>query len=145
MKPIFEEEKEKVQNKKILSYLNKLKGLSYPEKEQLKLIVLWESIESYDPTRGCLFTTHLYSKCRYKFLDFLRKKTIPVGEFINKSYITHENLLDELPLLDKMVLEDRFVNKLTINEMIKKYKMNRSSINSLIEKSIEVFKEYLNE
>lgn len=143
MKPIFEEEIKKTKNQAILSYLGKLKGLTYSEIEQLKLITLWEAVESFNPEKGCLFSTHLYNKCRFAFLDHLRKKVIPVATFIEKSYEIKENILDILDELNpdaKMILHDRFVSRLSINEMVSKYKVTRIQIKNLINSSIDVLR-----
>lgn len=143
MKPIFEEELKKTQNKKILNYLSGIRGLSREEIHQLKLITLWKSINSFDEKRGCKFSTHLYNTCRFTFLDHLKKKTIKTADNIEIAKYEHDNILDELPLLYKVIIEDRFVYKYTIVEMLQKYSFKRWQLKILIEDSVDFLKKEL--
>lgn len=144
MKPIFENEIENPKNKAILSYLNNIKGLSGSEISQLKLIVVWKSIQTFKPEKGCLFSTHLYNMCRYTYLDHMKQKFIPVANFIDKSYENNDNILDQMPKAYKMVLEDRFVYKYTIREMVKIYKLSKKQINILINDSVDFLRKLQN-
>jgi DNA-directed RNA polymerase specialized sigma subunit len=143
MKPIFEEEIKKPKNIKILNYLSGLRGLDKDEIEQLKLITLFESIRTFDETKKCLFSTHLYNRCRYTYLDFLKKKKIKTLDNIEIVQYNHENIIDDLPDFYKIIIEDRFVYKLTIVEMSKKYELKRWQIKSLIEDSVNFLKKEL--
>lgn len=149
MKIIFEEEVKKQKNKDILSFLGKIKGLSTQEIEQLKLITLWESIETFKPEKGCLFTTHLYNRCYYKYLDYMKEKYLPTFDFPDiyeaKKNTNTEELLEGIPKLYKMVLEDRFIYNFTTVELLKKYKVTRKQLKILIEDSIIRLKENIDD
>jgi len=143
MKPIFEEELKKPKNIKILNYLSRLRGLDKDEIEQLKLITLWKSINSFNEEKGCLFSTHLYNTCRYTFLDFFKKKQIKTVDNIDIAKYNSDNIIDELPLLYKTIIEDRFVYKFTMIEMSGKYKLQRWQLKILIQDSIDFLKKEL--
>lgn len=144
MKPIFEEERFKPQNIKILNYLSGIRGLSPEEIEQLKLITLWRSIESFNKDKGCKFSTHLYNTCRYTFLDHMGKKKIETLDYIEIAYHNNdENILDDLPPLYKIIIEDRFVYNYSIIEMLQKYKLKRWQLKILLEDSINSVKKEL--
>lgn len=143
MKPIFEEEIKKPKNIKILNYLSGLRGLERDEIEQLKLITLWKSICSFDETKNCLFSTHLYNNCRYTYLDFLKKKKLKTLDNIEIVQYNYDNIIDELPDFYKIIIEDRFVYKLTIVQMSKKYELKRWQVKTLIEDSVNFLKKEL--
>lgn len=143
MKPTFEEELKKTKNIKILNHLNKLRGLSKEEIEQLKLITLWKSINTFKEEKGCLFSTHLYNICRYTYLDFFKKKQIKTLDNLDIIKYNSDNIIDELPLLYKTIIEDRFIYKYTIIEMLQKYKMKRWQLKLLIEDSVKFLKKEL--
>ena len=143
MKPIFEEELKKPQNIKILNYLSGIRGLDSDEISQLKLITLWKSINSFKEDKGCKFSTHLYNICRYTYLDHLKKKQIKTLDNLDVIKYNHDNILDELPLLYKIIIEDRFVYKYTVIEMLQKYKLKRWQLKILLEDSVDFVKKEL--
>lgn len=149
MKPIFEEERNKNKNQKILGFLNRLQGISFEEIEQLKLITLWESCKSFDSNKGCKFSTHLYNNCRYTYLNFIKKtKKIENRKeeyLVDCHAMQDDNLktLDGLPLLFKTILEDRFVYKYTLVEMSKQYNLRLYQIKELINYSKRGLQNYL--
>jgi DNA-directed RNA polymerase specialized sigma24 family protein len=143
MKPIFEEELKKPKNIKILSHLGKIRGLDTDEVEQLKLITLWKSISTFNEEKGCAFSTHLYNTCRYTYLDFFKKRQIKTIDNLDVIKYNNENIIDELPFLYKTIIEDRFVYKYTIIEMLHKYKMKRWQLKILIEDSVDFLKKEL--
>lgn len=143
MKPTFEEELEKPKNKAILSFLGNIKGISVEELKQLKLIVLWEAIETFDSSKGCLFSTHLYNRCRYTYLNTVKKKFIPTAEFIEISYQEKDSILEDFPVAYKQILKDRFISKYSIHELIKMYNLNKKQIKILLDDSISYLKRNL--
>ena len=142
MKLKFEEELKKTKNKKILSFLDKITDLDKQEKEQLKLIVLWESIETFDIKKGCLFSTHLYNCCRFKFLKHINKKNIPIFKHVEVSYCDN-NIFQDLPLEHEIIIKDRFVYRYTLNELCHKYSLKKDKIKELIEESKNFLKKIL--
>ncbi len=140
MKPIFEEELKNPQNIKILNYLSGIRGLDKDEISQLKLITLWKSINSFKEDKGCKFSTHLYNICRYTFLDHLKKKQIKTLDNLDVIKYNHDNILDELPLLYKIIIEDRFVYRYTVIEMLQKYHLKRWQLKILLEDSVNFVK-----
>lgn len=140
MKPKFEEELKKTKNIKILNFLNRIEDLNQDEINQLKLITLWESIESFNNKRGCIFSTHLYNSCRFKFLKHINKNKEKkvVLEYIEQSCEDKPNkeefeIIDELPILYRSILKDRFYYKINLVNLSKMYNMKRSQIKILIE------------
>lgn len=140
MKPIFEEELKDPKNIKILNYLSSIRGLDRDEISQLKLITLWKSINTFNKDKGCKFSTHLYNICRYTFLDHLKKKQIKTLDNLDVIKYNYDNILDELPHLYKIIIEDRFVYKYSIIEMLQKYHLKRWQLKILLEDSVNFVK-----
>ena len=147
MKPIFEIELKKLKNIKILSFLNKLTGISEEEKKQLKLIVLWKSIESFNPDKGCLFSTHLYNMCRYEYLNHINSKENKkrqVHKVIDKPTYENQNILMDLPEQYSKILEEKYIYKYSIKELCSIYNTTDKEINKLLSKAKEYLKNYIN-
>lgn len=131
-------------NQAILSKLNKL-PLSKEEIEQSKLICLWDSIRTYDSSRSS-FQTHLYNNCKFTLLKAFgshkkqktRYKNISVEKFYSHCY----NLLDFLPRLYKSFIDDRFIQKLTIHQMSKKYCITQKMVYNILQESIREVGDY---
>lgn len=134
---------------KILNLLHRwLPNLPKSELKQLQLIALWEACDTFDPARNCKFTTHLYNRVRFKYLKHINS---PMNKKIGQSeeifqYRQEINLnlfFDGLEDLDRSLLEDRFVNKLTLREMTNKYNMKRKDLVKALSAAKETFKEML--
>jgi hypothetical protein len=144
MIPDFEEELKKISNYKILNFLHNIKGLSYEEISQLKRITVWKAVKTFKPEKNCLFTTHLYNTCRYTYLEEIRKKKEPnlvsCSDGVDKAYIPVKNPLEEIPEEIKSVLEDKYYQKMSIRQLMKKYKKTRKEMYSLIEECENYFR-----
>ncbi len=143
MKPIFEEELKNPKNIKILNYLSSIRGLDRDEIEQLKLITLWKSINTFNENKGCKFSTHLYNTCRYTFLDHLKKRQIKTVDNLDVTKYNYSNIVDELPELYRIIIEDRFIYKYSVIEMLHKYNLKRWQLKILIEDSVNFIEKIL--
>lgn len=143
MKISFEEERKKEENQNILSFLNKINDMTSQEIEQLKLIVLWESVSTFDKNKGCKFTTHLYNTCRFAFLKHINKKRDVFVEQFETEYSYTTTILDDLPTIYKTILEDRYIYRYSLREIGEKHNIKLNQVKSLIEDSKNCLKESL--
>ena len=72
----------RIMNKVSSRYINSIR---YDELESEKLVVLWECLKTYDPTRKKKFTSFLYQKLDWRYKKIIREKK-------RKTLILHDNL-----------------------------------------------------
>lgn len=130
----FEEALKDEYCKKVMGLLGKwLPRLEKSELKQLQLIALWEAVSTYDSCKS-KFTTHLYNRIRFKYLKYINNKQNKT----TKKKLYHDKYekpeFNELLFFDgiseenKQLLKDRFVSKLSLNQMVKKYNLKRFQI-----------------
>jgi DNA-directed RNA polymerase specialized sigma24 family protein len=138
MKICFNEARTNPYYKAILSKFNKLK-IPKEEIDQYKLICLWESIRTFDESKSA-FHTHLYNNCRFMMLKFYTKDKKQRDRFTN---LNHEPLyfeykydfLEGLPKFYYCLIEDRYISKLTMLEISRKYSISQKMANNIIEEA----------
>ena len=131
---------------KILNLLNRwLPKLPKCELQQMQLIALWEACDTFDINRKCKFTTHLYNRVRFKYLKHInRKSNHLLGKTEDSFYATQELSLeiffDGLSEQARSLLEDKYVNRLNLNELTKKYGVKRRDLAVMLDAAKEEFK-----
>lgn len=144
MKICFNEALKNPYYKAILSKFNKLK-LPKEEIEQYKLICLWESIESFDESKSA-FHTYLYNNCRFMMLKFYNKdkKQKDRYKFLKNEPLDIQSefdLLEDLPSFYASLIKDRYIVRLTILEISRKYELSQKIIKLIIEDIKDLIKE----
>lgn len=130
---------------KILNLLRRwLPKLPADELKQLQLIALWEASSTFDESYNCKFITHLYNRVRFKYLKHINRKSNHLlghtGEtFFSKHDLNLNLFFDGLSERSRSLLEDRFVNKLSLHEMARKYQVKWREIPPMIEAAKEEF------
>ena len=134
----------RIMNKVSCKYTN---AISYDDLESEKLIVLWECLKTYDPTRGKKFTSFLYQKLDWRYKKIVREKkrkrsvcyeNIDIknyGDGIDVEQKIH-SYTDGLPNhLTKVILQ-YYLHNMTIEEIGNKNHYSRETARRLIKKAL---------
>lgn len=132
----FEEALKDVYCRKIMNSFNKwMPKVSKQEIRQLQLIALWEATRTFDATKS-KFTTHLYNRLRFKYLKYINSKKNRLGVnkeiWYSKKELNLDSFFDGVSYLTRVVIEDRFIYKLSLKEMAKKYNVKYSEVKKMI-------------
>ena len=68
-----------LKDKNILNIMNKVSfpyknNIDHDEIDSIKMDILWDCINKYDPTRGSKFTSYLYQQLSFAFRSKVKKK-----------------------------------------------------------------------
>jgi len=106
-------------------------ALDFEELHFCKLEALWKSLEKYDKSKS-KFTTFLHNVVRFSCLNAINKKNkekkhTSLDELDeNYEYIDDFSFIvdikNSLSKTEFLIIEDRFMNRMTIAEMSKKHK-----------------------
>lgn len=106
------------------------------ELKQLQLIALWETVETFDPKKS-KFTTHLYNRLRFKYLKHINSKKNKLGKkqdvWYSREDFNGNSFFEGLSELNRKILEDRYIARLSLNEMANKYGVKRQTLKDWIE------------
>ena len=134
----------RIMNKVSCKYIN---SISYDDLESEKLIVLWECLKTYDPTRKKKFTSFLYQKLDWRYKKIVREKKRRKSVFYEnidtKNYGDGTDLeqkiysyTDGLPKhLTKVILQ-YYLHNMTIEEIGKQNHYSRETARRLIKKAL---------
>jgi len=147
-KTLADSNNQRIMNKVAGKYTN---SIDHDELESEKLIVLWECLKTYDPSRGKKFTSFLYQKLDWRYKKILRerKRRSPVfcdnidlknsrdGLDTEKRIISHT---DGLPRHLKKVVIQYYLHNMTIEEIGKENLYSRETARRLIKKALSKIK-----
>lgn len=145
---IYEEAINNTSYKKIMNVFNKkLQFLKYYERQNFKLICLWNACRTFDENRNISFITHLYTILKYSTLkeyykyvkhNSLTKTNTQTDTQCNSSDIlrcTITDHIDSLIPIYKDILEKRFISKMSLKEISKEYNIRMKECKNLIERA----------
>ena len=147
-KALTDSNNQRVMNKVAGKYIN---SIEYDELESEKLIVLWECLKTYDPSRKKKFTSFLYQKLDWRYKKILRerKRRSPTfcdnidlknsrdGLDVEKRVISHT---DGLPEHLKNVVIQYYLHNMTIEEIGRENHYSRETARRLIKKALSKIK-----
>lgn len=145
----FETEIKKEDNiKTINSVMNVYsRYIDIEDREPIKNESLWYCVRKYDISKNMKFTTFLHKIIRYKCLTYIRDKKkakekkgkcrMGIKYYTNYKYI---DMMIDMISADRDLLIDRYISKMTIAEMSKKYGKPCERIRLEILKIIEKIK-----
>ena len=146
----FEEAHKSIDNKRIMDKVGSRysKIIDPDELESLKLITLWECTKNYDPSRNMKFTSYLYQQLGFKIKNAIKKLS---REFTNSTieapYTPKEQfeiLIDGLNGESQMVLRQKFLNNMTMEEIGKKNGYSRETARRKVKKALCQFQKIKN-
>lgn len=114
---------QKVMNHAVRPYS---KQIPYEDLNQCKCIALWECIRHFKPNKGSKFTSFLHEKTRWQCLKFfeshkIKHRTHKLDDYPYQSKelaeVDFNDLLDQLPEHDGVVLRQKYVEGKTLHEI----------------------------
>ena len=113
--------------------------------DSIKLNTLWECAKKYDPKRGTKFTSFLYQNLTFAFKNELKKK---IREFPTETIelntpsrsTNHADIFDGLPKEYAVLLEQKYVYNMTMNEIGKKNGYSRETARRKVAKAVSFYK-----
>lgn len=150
----YEQAVNNVSCKKVLNFFNKkLSFLDYYERQNFKQICLWEACKTFNPEKGVLFITHLYTVLKYgtlkEFAKYKRFAIISVGIFKSKEIDSNPlpcNVYDHINSLlpiHQDIIEKRFIIGLSIIEIASEYNISVEECKKIIAKAKKSLKNSL--
>ena len=120
----------RIMNKVSCKYIN---SISYDDLESEKLIVLWECLKTYDPTRKKKFTSFLYQKLDWRYKKIVREKK-------RRKSVFYENIdaknYGGLPKHLTKVIIQYYLHNMTIEEIGNQNHYSRETARRLIKKAL---------
>ena len=144
-KALKDSNNQRIMNKVSCKYM---KSISYDDLESEKLIVLWECLKTYDPSRKKKFTSFLYQKLDWRYKKLIREKrrqrsincdNLDLRNF-GKGPDSERKILaytDGLPIHLARVITQYYLDNMTIEEIGNKNHYSRETARRLIKKAIK--------
>lgn len=145
---IFEEEKK---NKDNINIINKvIRGYSrFLDKNDIDYIKdysLWKAVSKYKENSNMKFSTYLYNNVRWGCLQYIKdlsNNTKNLQKAKEPSYKNNSRYIDlmlDINTDDKVLLIDRYIGRMSLDEIGKKYSIPRETARLKLIKIIEKIK-----
>lgn len=152
-KALKDSNNQRIMNKVSCRYIN---AINYDDLESEKLVVLWECLKTYDPSRKKKFTSFLYQKLDWRYKKLIREKrrsrsrnyeNLDLKNFGEGSDVEQKILsyTDGLPIHLKRVITQYYLDNMTIEEIGHKNHYSRETARRLIKKAIKKIRHRLTE
>ncbi|WDV47051.1 sigma-70 family RNA polymerase sigma factor [Clostridiaceae bacterium M8S5] len=144
---------------KVIKNLNYIpNNIEFEELEQVGKIALWKAIKSYKENKNYSLSTHCYRIIYSDIIDYLRKENKKIDyTLISLKNEDSKYLVDEIVNGDMLILEmskyiskqnvdilvDKYIYKLTYEEIATKNNVCKKTIYRRIKKSKKILKEKL--
>ena len=144
-----------LKDKNILNIMNKVSfpyknNIDHDEIDSIKMDILWDCINKYDPTRGSKFTSYLYQQLSFAFRSRVKKKKKEYSsEFVRdntpclktQSDTNCYDILEGLPLDVSSIIKQRFVENMTMKEIGNANGYSRETARRKLLKAVKICRE----
>lgn len=144
-----------LKDKNIINIMNKVSwpyknNIDADEIESIKMDILWDCINKYDPSKGSKFTSYLYQQLSFAFRSRVKKKKKEyASEYVRdsmaclktQSYMNCYDLLEGLPKDISKIIQQRFIDNMTMNEIGNKNGYSRETARRKLIKAVKICKE----
>ena len=144
-----------LKDKNILNIMNKVSfpyknNIDHDEIDSIKMDILWDCINKYDPTRGSKFTSYLYQQLSFAFRSKVKKKKKEYASesvrdstpcLKTQSDMNCYDILEGLPLDVSSIIKQRFVENMTMKEIGSANGYSRETARRKLLKAVKICRE----
>tara|TARA_B100002019_G_scaffold282003_1_gene286736 strand:+ start:374 stop:850 length:477 start_codon:yes stop_codon:yes gene_type:complete len=144
-----------LKDKNIINIMNKVSfpyknNIDCDEIDSIKMDILWNCINNYDPKRGSKFTSYLYQQLSFAFRSRVKKKKKEyASEFVRdntaclktQSDMNCYDMLEGLPLDVSCIIKQRFVDNMTMKEIGSVNGYSRETARRKLIKAVKICRE----
>jgi RNA polymerase sigma factor (sigma-70 family) len=144
-----------LKDKNILNIMNKVSfpyknNIDYDEIDSIKMDILWDCINKYDPARGSKFTSYLYQQLSFAFRSKVKKKKREYSsEFVRdntpclktESDMNYYDMLEGLPVDVSSIIKQRYMENMTMKEIGSANGYSRETARRKLIKAVKICKE----
>ena len=144
-----------LKDKNILNIMNKVSfpyknNIDHDEIDSIKMDILWDCINKYDPTRGSKFTSYLYQQLSFAFRSKVKKKKKEYASesvrdstpcLKTQSDMNCYDILEGLPLDVSSIIKQRFVENMTMKEIGNANGYSRETARRKLLKAVKICRE----
>jgi RNA polymerase sigma factor (sigma-70 family) len=144
-----------LKDKNIINIMNKVSfpysnNIDCDEIDSMKMDVLWDCINKYDPKRGSKFTSYLYQQLSFALRSRVKKKKKEyASEYVQDSMTCPKtqsdmncyDMLEGLPLDVSSIIRQRFVDNMTMKEIGSVNGYSRETARRKLIKAVKICRE----
>ena len=144
-----------LKDKNILNIMNKVcfpykNNIDHDEIDSIKMDILWDCINKYDPERGSKFTSYLYQQLSFALRSRVKKKKREYSsEFVEdtapcfktQSSMNCYDILEGLPQDVSYIIKQRYVENMTMKEIGSSNGYSRETARRKLLKAVKICRE----